>query len=62
MMEHIKDVLIERDHLSADEADERIVDAKAQMDYYMAIGDLESAENICNEFFELEPDYLIDLL
>jgi hypothetical protein len=61
-IETLKDVLMRRDGLSSDEADEQIKDAKELMHEYLADGDLESAQDICNECFGLEPDYLFDLL
>ena len=61
-METIKQVLMRRDGLTEEAADELIADAKATLDAYLQEGDLESAENICEEFFGLEPDYLFELL
>ena len=61
-METIKQVLMRRDGLTKESADELIADAKATLDAYFQEGDLESAENICEEFFGLEPDYLFELL
>ncbi len=61
-METIKEVLIRRDGISADEADELIAEARAQMELYIAENDYFAAEDICNEFFGLEPDYLMELM
>ena len=61
-METIKQVLMRRDGLTEEAADELIADAQATLDVYLQEGDLESAENICEEFFGLEPDYLFELL
>ena len=61
-METIKQVLMRRDEMSDVEAQELISDAKIQLMEYLDEGDLEGAENICEEFFGLEPDYLMELL
>ena len=36
--------------------------AKKQLAAYLADGELDLAENICQEFFNLEPDYIYELL
>ena len=61
-METILEVLMRRDHLSKKEALMQIKEAKEALQDYLAEGDLESAENVCQEFFGLEPDYVIDLM
>lgn len=58
----ILEVLMRRDHLSKKEALMQIKEAKKALQDYLAEGDLESAENVCEEFFGLEPDYVIDLM
>jgi len=57
-MRTIKEILIKRDGLSADEADELILEAKEDFEYCLAQGDMDGAENICEVHFGLEPDYL----
>ena len=61
-METIKQVLMRRDGMTADEADDLIEDAKGNLHHYLEIGDMEAAENICQEYFGLEPDYIMELL
>lgn len=62
MVGEIKTILMERDGMTAKEAECLIKDAKKALDEYLADGDSESAENICEEFFGLEPDYILELL
>jgi len=54
----IKQILIDRDGLSAKEANALIAEAQEAFDQYLEEQDLESAENICQEYFNLEIDYL----
>ena len=61
-METIKEVIMRRDNLTSEEADELIEEAKEALTYYLDEDDHESAENICEEYFGLEPDYIIELL
>lgn len=62
VVETIKMVLMRRDGMSRVEAEELISEARDQLQEYLEDGDLEAAENICEEFFGLEPDYLMELL
>lgn len=59
-MESIKEVLIKRDGMDPADADDLISDAQDEFDHHIAHGDLDAAENICQEWFGLEPDYLIE--
>lgn len=61
-MQTIKQILMERDGLSAAEAAAEIAEAKAQLAEYLDEGDQLAALNICEEFFGLESDYLDELL
>ena len=61
-MRTIKQILMDRDGMTESEADSLITDAKDQLDEYLADDDQESAYNICQEYFGLEPDYLDELL
>ncbi len=61
-MESIKQVLMRRDGMTSDEADDLIAEAKEQLLGYLEEGNLEAAEDICAEYFGLEPDYLMELL
>ena len=59
MFEGVKKILMDRDNLSSDEADELLEQAEEQFDKYVANGDCDSAYHINEEFFGLEPDYLL---
>lgn len=54
--------LMKRDKLTMVEAVELVRVAKSQLNEYLDSGDIEAAENICEEYFGLEPDYLDDLM
>lgn len=56
MNESIKDVIMRRDGLSSDDADDLINEARE------AIEGGEDPEEVLSEFFGLEPDYIFDLL
>lgn len=58
----LKAVLMERDCISSEDEDIQIREAREALAEYLAEGDNESAQNICEECFGLEPDYLIDLM
>jgi len=62
MADSLKSVLMKRDQLTSDEADEQIQAARRQFNSYLDSGDLEGAEQICAEYFGLEPDYVIEFL
>jgi hypothetical protein len=59
--ETIKDILIRRDGMSASEANALIAEAKEAFNNYLIDYDMDSAENICEEFFGLEPDYITEI-
>jgi len=59
MTKSLKEVLMERDGLTSDEADDLI--AEATKDLHTRLADGEMPFNICEEWFGLEPDYLMDL-
>ncbi len=61
-MKTIKEILMGRDGLSENEAVLIIGVAQERLQEYLDDGDLDSAGNICEEFFNLEPDYLMELL
>jgi hypothetical protein len=56
MGESIKEILMRRDNMSAEDADELIEQAKE------AIYDGEDPEEVLAEYFGLEPDYIFELL
>jgi hypothetical protein len=55
-METIKQVLMRRDEMSSDDADELIAEARQR------VADGEDPEEVLAEEFGLEPDYIFDLL
>jgi hypothetical protein len=61
-MSEIKEVLMRRDGMSSDQADQEIVEAKELLQEYIAAGNMEAAEDICAELWGLEPDYLMELM
>ena len=61
-MESIKQVLIRRDGMTPEEADKLIEEAREQLHEYIEAGDLMASEDICLEYFGLEPDYIMELL
>ena len=58
----VKEVLMERDGMTAEEAKELIDDAGTAFYEYISNGDMNSAENVCEEFFGLEPDYIDEFI
>ena len=58
----IKEVLMDRDGMSEGEAQELINDAEEAFNEYLSDGDIASAEQICLEYFGLEPDYLDEFM
>ena len=62
MSETIKQVLIRRDGMDGEAADDLIEEAKEQLQEYLMTDDYDSAFYICQEYFGLEPDYVMELL
>lgn len=60
--ETIKQVLMRRDGMSEAEADDLILEAREAFNQCMEDGDFFAAEEICYEYFGLEPDYLDEFL
>ena len=60
MVDSIKEVLMRRDDLSEAEADDLIQEARD--DLYRRLEEGEMPEDICEEWFGLEADYLDELL
>ena len=58
----IKKILIERDDMTPDEADNLIEEARNQLIEYIEGGELFLADDVCLDYFGLEPDYLEYLL
>lgn len=55
-METIKEILIRRDGMTSEDADDLITEAR------QAVFDGEDPEEVCLEYFGLEPDYIWELL
>jgi hypothetical protein len=60
-MESIKEILMRRDDMTEEEADDAVDDLKQQLNEYLAEGNLEDAYYVC-ESVGLEPDYLMELM
>ena len=61
-MNKIARVLMKRDGMTYEEADNLIDEAREALQNYLDEGDSFGAENVCEEFFGLEPDYLDELI
>ena len=59
-MGSIAKILMERDGMTQEEADTLIKQAKADMMARLVIGEM--PDDICEEWFGLEPDYIEELL
>ena len=62
MNETIKQILMHRDGMSADEADDLIEAAIEGMNDYLDDNNFMAAMDICEEYFGLEPDYLDEIM
>lgn len=62
MNKTIAQILMERDDATKEEADNLIASAREQLHEYISEGDTEAAYDICQEWFGLEPDYLLELM
>lgn len=62
MLETIKQILIRRDDVSSATADALIKEAHCAMCEYLDQGNLDRAYHVCEEYFGLEPDYLMELV
>lgn len=52
----LKETIMERDGIDSDEADEQIAEAQ------QAVRDGEDPEQVLEDYFGLEPDYIFDLI
>lgn len=59
-MTELKKVLMQRDGLTSEEADRQITECRDEMNERLANGEM--PDDILEEHFGLEPDYLMDLL
>ena len=62
MNRSIKQVLIDRDGMTAVEADDLIEEAKVELNECVSDNDYCGAVTVIREFFGLEEDYLVELL
>ena len=60
MVGSIKSVLMKRDDMSEEDAINLIQDARKDMNDRLARGEM--PHDICEEWFGLEPDYLMELI
>jgi hypothetical protein len=60
-MADIKTILMQQGD-SAEEADDRIEDARSEFFELISEGKMETAYNICETHFGLEPDYLEEFI
>jgi len=60
MVDSIKSVLMRRDGMTEEEADDLIREAKEDLHTRLAEGEM--PEDICEEWFGLEPDYIDELI
>ena len=58
----IKSVLMERDGMTEEEAEDLIQEGQEEFLDLIAQGRLEEAYYICQDFFGLEPDFLEEML
>jgi hypothetical protein len=58
----IKSILMSRDGMSSEEANKLIGEALYELNERLLTGDLDSSYDICEEYFGLEPDYLMELV
>lgn len=56
MIKSLKETIMERDGIDSDEADDLIAEARA------CVEEGEDPEEVLEEYFGLEPDYVFDLL
>jgi len=58
----LKEIIMKRDQITSEEADEQIADARKELNQLICRGEEEAAYEICATHFDLEPDYLMDLM
>jgi hypothetical protein len=58
----LRRILMERDGLTKEEAEREIDEARKLLREYLDEGQMEEAENICEEMWGLEPDYIMELI
>ena len=61
-MNAIKEILMSRDGMDEKSANDLITKAREALYEYIECGDSVSADYVCEEFFCLEPDYIMELM
>ena len=62
-MNTIVEILMERDDMSQEEAEDLLNEAKEEAQNYLDNdGSLDDIENVLKDYFGLEPDYIFDLI
>jgi len=61
-MESIVDVLMRRDGMTREDEEQLVSDCKDDLYDSIENGDLMYAEDMCQSWFGLEPDYMMELL
>ena len=61
-MSDLKRVLMERDEITSDEADDLIKAAREELFGLIDQGEIEEAKYVCEYHFGLEADYIMDLM
>ena len=61
-MERIESVLMNRDGLTWEEANELVADARAELHYLLESDEWVDEAEFCYDWFGLEPDYIYQLL
>jgi len=61
-METIKQILMKRDGMTEQEADNLIEEARQALNDCLDNDEQEEAGNICQEYFGLEPDFIMELI
>lgn len=62
MSKRVKRILMERDGISSDQADDLIKNFQLDFDHALDAGDVDWAEELLAVHFGLEPDYIEDFL
>ena len=61
-MKSVKQILIDRDDMSENEAEELIVDVREELQFAMETNDFMYAEDVMYGYLGLEMDYIFELL
>ena len=61
-MESVKDILMKRDNMSSEDADDLIAEFRDCLQEVIDEGNLDEAYDLMAEYFGLEPDYLDEFL